>query len=172
MKKLGIYIFLFFVSSISFGQITLKGVVIDSKSKEALPYVNYYIGYSAAGMTDDSGRFEFNVNAKTDSVLFTYLGYKDEVLRKRFFKKDSIIVKMHPDNFILEEFTVKARRKKIPKDTVAIRIFRNVIAHKEDNKPKAYDSYQFEEYQKTVASLYNISSKITQKKIFKPFKFI
>ncbi|HRB67900.1 MAG TPA: carboxypeptidase-like regulatory domain-containing protein [Chitinophagales bacterium] len=85
MKKLGIYIFLFFVSSISFGQITLKGVVIDSKSKEALPYVNYYIGYSAAGMTDDSGRFEFNVNAKTDSVLFTYLGYKDEVLRKRFF---------------------------------------------------------------------------------------
>jgi hypothetical protein len=172
VKKLGIYIFLFFVSSISFGQITLKGVVIDSKSKEALPYVNYYIGYSAAGMTDDSGRFEFNVNAKTDSVLFTYLGYKDEVLRKRFFKKDSIIVKMHPDNFILEEFTVKARRKKIPKDTVAIRIFRNVIAHKEDNKPKAYDSYQFEEYQKTVASLYNISSKITQKKIFKPFKFI
>ena len=120
MKKLGIYIFLFFVSSISFGQITLKGVVIDSKSKEALPYVNYYIGYSAAGMTDDSGRFEFNVNAKTDSVLFTYLGYKDEVLRKRFFKKDSIIVKMHPDNFILEEFTVKARRKKIPKDTVAM----------------------------------------------------
>jgi hypothetical protein len=38
--------------------------------------------------------------------------------------------------------------------------------------PNPYDSYQYEEYQKTVASLYNISSKITKRKIFKPFRFI
>ena len=73
---------------------------------------------------------------------------------------------------MLEEFTVKAKRNKIPKDTVAIRIFRNVVKHKDENKPKSYDSYQYEEYQKTVASLYNISSKITTRKIFKPFRFI
>jgi hypothetical protein len=120
----------------------------------------------------DSGRFEFFVNAKTDSVIFTYLGYKDEVLKKRFFKKDSIIVRLQLDDYMLEEFTVKAKRTKIPKDTAAIRIFRNVVKHKDENKPKSYDSYQYEEYQKTVASLYNISSKITKRKIFKPFRFI
>ncbi|MEZ5025293.1 MAG: DUF5686 family protein [Chitinophagales bacterium] len=171
-KKIGIFFIFSLISILSFGQITLKGVVIDAKTKEALPFVNYFIGLNSGGTTDDSGRFEFEVSAKTDSVLFTYLGYKNEVLRKRFFKKDSIIVKMHLDNYMLEEFTVKARRKKIPKDTVAIRIFRNVIQHKSENEPKIYDSYQYEEYQKTVASLYNISSKITQKKIFKPFRFI
>ncbi len=172
MKKFLFYIFFSVVSLLSFGQIELKGVVIDFKTKEPLPFVNYSVGFNFGGTTDDSGRFEFTVNAKTDSVLFSYLGYKDEALKKRFFKKDSITVKMHLENYMLEEFTVKARRNKIPKDTVAIRIFRNVIRHKDENKPKSYNSYQYEEYQKTVASLYNISSKITKRKIFKPFRFI
>ena len=172
MQKLFLYIFILFTSIHTYGQLDLKGVVIDAKTKEPLPYVNFAIGSGLGGTTDDSGRFEFSVNAKTDSVIFSYLGYKDEVLKKRFFKKDSIIVRMHLENFMLEEFTVKAKRTKIPKDTAAIRIYRNVLKHKEENRPKSYDSYQFEEYQKTVASLYNISSKITKRKIFKPFRFI
>ena len=172
MKKLGLYILFCFTSLLSFSQIELTGVVIDAKTKEALPYVNYSIGYTLGGTTDDSGRFFINVPAKTDSIIFSYLGYKDEVLKKRFFKKDTITIRMRLDNYMLEEFTVKAKRTKIPKDTVAIRIFRNVIKHKSENKPKSYDSYQFEEYQKTVASLYNINSKITKRKIFKPFRFI
>ena len=159
-------------SLISFGQIVLKGIVIDFKTKEPLPFVNYTISSGAGGTTDDSGRFEFSVNSKTDSVVFSYLGYKNDILKKRFFRRDSIVVKLHLESFMLEEFTVKARRGRIPKDTVAIRIFRNVISHKNENKPKAYDSYQYEEYQKTVASIYNISSKITKRKIFKPFRFI
>lgn len=147
-------------------------MVIDSKTKEPLPYVNYSISSSVGGTTDDSGRFEFAVNSRTDSVIFSYLGYKDEIVKKRFFRRDSFFVKMHLENFMLEEFTVKAKRTKIPKDTAAIRIFRNVVRHKDENKPKSYDSYQYEEYQKTVASLYNIRTKITKRKIFKPFRFI
>ena len=172
VRKFILYISFSLVSLFSFGQIDLKGVVIDAKTKEPLPYVNYTVSSSIGGTTDDSGRFDFFVNAKTDSVIFTYLGYKDEVLKKRFFKKDSIIVRLQLDDYMLEEFTVKAKRTKIPKDTAAIRIFRNVVKHKDENKPKSYDSYQYEEYQKTVASLYNISSKITKRKIFKPFRFI
>ncbi len=160
------------MTMLGYGQITLKGVVIDAKTKEPLPYLNYSVESGIGGTTDDSGRFEFLVNAKTDSVIFSYIGYKDEVLKKRFFKKDSIIVRMHLESFMLEEFMVKAKRNKIPKDTVAIRLFRNVVKHKDENRPKSFDSYQFEEYQKTIASLYNISAKITQKKIFKPFRFI
>ncbi len=172
VRKIFFYILFSCVSLISYGQYELKGVVIDAKTKEPLPYVNYSISSGSGGTTDDSGRFEFSVNAKTDSVVFSYLGYKDEIVKKRFFIKDSFFVKMHLENFMLEEFTVKAKRNKIPKDTVAIRIFRNVVKHKDENKPKSYDSYQYEEYQKTVASLYNISSKITTRKIFKPFRFI
>ncbi|MBK9330236.1 MAG: carboxypeptidase-like regulatory domain-containing protein [Sphingobacteriales bacterium] len=172
MRKTILSIFFLIVSCYAFGQFELRGIVIDAKSKEPMPYVNYSVGSSMGGTTDDSGRFSFMVNAKTDSVIFSYLGYKNESLKKRFFKKDSIVVKMHLESFMLEEFTVKAKRNRIPKDTVAIRIFRNVVRHKDENKPKSYDTYSYEEYLKTVASLYNISSKITTKKIFKPFRFI
>lgn len=172
MRKSILSISLILSALLSFGQYELKGVVIDAKTKEPLPYVNYSVSSSIGGTTDDSGRFNFIVNAKTDSVIFSYLGYKDEILKKRFFHKDSIIVKLHLESFMLEEFTVKAKRRKIPKDTIAIRIFRNVIRHKDENRPKSYDSYSYEEYQKTVASLYNISAKITKRKLFKPFRFI
>lgn len=157
---------------LSFGQFDLKGVVIDAKTKEPLPYVNYTISSTVGGTTDDSGRFAFTVNAKTDSVVFTYLGYRDESIKKRFFRKDSIIIKMHLESFMLEEFTIKAKKGKIPKDTAAIRIFRNVVANKKENRPKSLSTYQYEEYLKTVASLYNIKAKIAKMKILKSFKFI
>ena len=97
VRKFILYISFSLVSLFSFGQIDLKGVVIDAKTKEPLPYVNYTVSSSIGGTTDDSGRFEFFVNAKTDSVIFTYLGYKYEVLKMRFFKKDSIIRRMQMD---------------------------------------------------------------------------
>lgn len=172
MQKITLYILFSLLSLAGYSQYELKGIVIDAKTKEPLPYVNYSVGIGAGGTTDDSGRFEINTNAKPDSIIFSYLGYKDKVLKKRFFRKDSIVIKMHLESFMLEEFTVKAKRRKIPKDTVAIRLFRNVIKHKPENRPKAYDTYQYEEYSKTVASLYNVSPKITSRKIFKPFRFI
>ncbi|MDB5227947.1 MAG: Carboxypeptidase-like regulatory protein [Bacteroidota bacterium] len=172
MRKFVTSILFLFVSLLSFGQFELKGIVIDAKTKEPLPYVNFYVGSGVGGTTDDSGRFEFTVNARTDSVIFSYVGYKDEILKKRFFRRDSIVVKLHLESFMLEEFTVKAKKGKIPKDTIAIRIFRSVVRHKDENKPKSYDSYQYEEYQKTVASIYNISPKIAKRKILKPFRFI
>lgn len=87
MQKFILQILLCFFSLASYGQIELKGIVIDFKTKEPLPYVNYTVSSNIGGTTDDSGRFEFSVNAKTDSVVFSYLGYKDEVLKKRFFRK-------------------------------------------------------------------------------------
>jgi hypothetical protein len=172
VNKFFLYLIVLLIPFWSNAQIELKGVVIDAKTKEPLPYVNYIISSTTGGMTDDSGRFEITASAKTDSVIFTYLGYKDEVLKKRFFKKDSIVVRMQLENFMLEEFTVKAPKGKLPKDTVAIRIFRNVVKHKDENRTKSYDSYQYEEYLKTVASLYNVNQRITSRKIFKPFRFI
>jgi hypothetical protein len=172
VQKLTLYILLSLFSLLGYSQYELKGIVIDAKTKEPLPYVNYSVGIGLGGTTDDSGRFEITANSKTDSIVFSYLGYKDESFKKRFFRKDSIIIKMHLESFMLEEFTIKAKRRKIPKDTAAIRIYRNVLKHKAENRPKSFDSYQYEEYAKTVASLYNVSAKITKRKIFKPFRFI
>ncbi|MCB9032463.1 MAG: carboxypeptidase-like regulatory domain-containing protein [Chitinophagales bacterium] len=173
MKRFIFILFaLFGVVSYSKADITLKGIVVDAKTKELLPYTNILISSTEAYMTDDSGYFEFTVKENVDSIVFTFLGYKDEVLKQRFFSKDSITVKMKPDGYMLQEFVIQASKKVKTKDTVAIRIFRNVVAHKDDNRPKQYNNYQYEEYAKTVASLYNIKDKILKKKILKPFRFV
>lgn len=46
------------------------------------------------------------------------------------------------------------------------------MEHKDANKPKAYNTFSYEEYVKTVASLYNIKPTIVNRKILKSFKFI
>lgn len=151
---------------------TLKGFVTDSKTKEPLSYVTIAVSNAEMFFTDDYGYFEFEVNAKTDSIVFSYLGYKELTLKKRLFKKDTLDIKLDAEGYMLQEFVVKAKRRVKEKDTIAIRIFRNVVKNKDENKPKAYGSYQYEEYVKTVASLYNISPKLSNRKILKPFRFV
>jgi hypothetical protein len=168
---------LFFLILVSFLDSTaqstiLKGFVTDAKTKEPLTYVTVSVSNTETYFTDDLGYFEFEVSGKTDSVIFSYLGYKELSLKQRLFKKDTLDIKLEPEGYMLQEFVVKAKRRVKEKDTIAIRIFRNVVKNKDENKPKAYDSYQYEEYSKTVASLYNISPKLSQRKILKPFRFV
>lgn len=165
-------VFLTFILSFSYANTKLIGYVIDAQTKEPLSFVSISVNNSQMEFSDDEGFFDIDLPNSVDSVIFSYLGYKDFSLKKKQLKKDTIEIKLEPEGYMLQEFVVKAKRRVKEKDTIAIRIFRNVIKHKSDNKPKAYDTYQYEEYVKTVASLFNISEKITQRKIFKPFRFI
>ncbi|HNG09455.1 MAG TPA: DUF5686 family protein [Chitinophagales bacterium] len=168
---LGLVFFLLGITS-SFSQTTLIGHVIDAKTKEPLSYVSIFVSSSVIEYSDDEGFFEFNIDNSTDSIVFNYLGYKNYTLKKKQLKKDTLEIKLEPEGYMLQEFVVKAKRRVKEKDTIAIRIFRNVVKHKSDNKPKSYDSYQYEEYMKLVTSLYNASDKLLNRKILKPFRLI
>lgn len=166
-------LFLIGINTGLFSQSTiLKGFVIDSKTKEPLSYVTIFSSETQTHFTDDFGYFEVEVESKADSITFSYLGYKEFSLKKRHFKKDTLEIKLEQEGYMLQEFVVKAKRRVKEKDTIAIRIFRSVVKNKDNNKPKSYDSYQYEEYTKTVASLYNINPKLSTRKILKPFKFV
>ncbi|MEZ4880716.1 MAG: hypothetical protein R2801_11195, partial [Chitinophagales bacterium] len=68
MKRFIFILFaLFGVVSYSKADITLKGIVVDAKTKELLPYTNILISSTEAYMTDDSGYFEFTVKENVDS---------------------------------------------------------------------------------------------------------
>ncbi len=102
--------FLFLLPSYLFGQM-LQIKVLDGGTKEPLPFANIYGKKSGRGAsTNFEGLATFD-QAKlqtTDSLLVSYIGYKDQVL---FYKKSSstqqVTIAMEPDGQILEEVVVQ-----------------------------------------------------------------
>ena len=58
------------------------------------------------------------------------------------------------------------------KDNPAVELIRQVIAHKEQNRPESYDYVQYKEYDKMMFSLLNVSPTISDKKFFRKYKFL
>jgi hypothetical protein len=154
--------------------IRIKGVVVDKESREPLPFCNIYIPQMQQGLSAGAdGEFEILLSEKTDSVLFYYLGYENKVLKWRQIKRDldSLVIEMQSSYAELQEIVITGKKKKT-RDTLATRIYRGVVANKSTNRPEAYQSYEYEEYNKLVGSYYNFNPKLINRKIVRPFKFV
>lgn len=80
---------------------TLKGKIIDSKTKAPLPYVNIGFLYKARGtVTDEKGQFEllFNENDFTDTLRISMIGYSP----KKIILKD-LLKSINKQNIELDE---------------------------------------------------------------------
>jgi hypothetical protein len=162
------------IISVSGQTFRIKGIVIDKANNEPLPFCNIYAPQSKTGFSaDENGVFDIVVEEKTDSLVFYYLGYENHVIKERKLLRnsDSLVVKMQSMVSELAEIVIQAPKKRV-KDTLAIRIFRNVVANKPNNREQAFKTYQYEEYTKTVASYFNVSPKLVNRKIIRPFRFV
>lgn len=62
-----------------FGQNTITGVVIDSKTREPLPFATVYINGTTKGTaTDTDGSFELKDVSFPATVVFSFVGYKPQ----------------------------------------------------------------------------------------------
>ncbi|MCO5249663.1 MAG: DUF5686 and carboxypeptidase regulatory-like domain-containing protein [Chitinophagales bacterium] len=166
---------LFFILTFSFSNaqsILLKGVVIDKTEREPLPFANIVIPQLKQGFTtDENGEFQQTVSGKFDSINFTYLGFKTFSLKVPIVDPEHLQIEMEELDNELEQVVIYAPRKR-QKDSTAWRIHSNVIKNKPLNRPTAHDYFEDREYVKTVASFYNFSPKLLNRKLLKPFKFV
>ncbi len=84
------------------------GKVIDSLSREFLPYANAYIKNTQKGsMVGEKGVFQFYSSyEKNDSITISYVGYKDrKFLASNYLKRDCPYIELsyldHDDDFIV-----------------------------------------------------------------------
>lgn len=125
----------------SFGQ--LKGIVIDSETKESLPYASVYSAKANKGtVTNQEGAFLINLEKGEYTLIINYLGYKTDSVKVSipFSKKISIELKRQP--IVLSEVIVTD-------EDPAYRIIRQAIANKEKNK-KGLKNIEYEVYSKKV----------------------
>ncbi len=172
-KAIALFVLLSLSSLIPlFAQTSVSGVVKDSKTGETLPFVSiYFKGTTTGTQSDIPGKYFLSINKGVDSVVFSSMGYATLTLPVKSNQSNLLNVVMDEGGIEIEEVTVKETRKRI-KDTTAIKVYREVVKHKQDNRMSSYAFYSYKDHVKMEFDLFNVSEGITEKKFFKPFGFI
>ena len=177
LKKLPVLAFFLLFANTIFGQTTtvVNGTVIDASSKRPLSYVTVtFAGTSIGANTDSHGKYSISTTQPVDHIRVSFVGYKDAVLPVVAGQTQTINAKIFPQAQTLNTVVVKAGKKPKyrNKGNPAVELIRQVIAHKEANRPSSYDYVQYKEYDKMVFSFANVSSTLSDKKFFHKYKFI
>lgn len=95
--------------------IRMQGVVMDSESKELLPYASMQIKNTSAGTTTNSeGKFDFKVVAKYIGyeIEITYMGYSSVVLKIPRNSAENVNIILEPKPYTLNDVYILPMKMK------------------------------------------------------------
>lgn len=164
-------LFLVFITGFTFithAQSTkIRGRVIDSETKQALPFVNIaYKGTTIGTTTDFDGQYFLETRTPSDSLHVSFVGYKEQVFKIQKASFQTLNVELKAESFDLQEIKV------VPGENPAHILLRKIIAHKSKNNPSRLESYQYESYTKMEMDLNNIKEDFKDKRIMRQFQFV
>ncbi len=140
----------------------ISGKVTDASTGDGIPFVNVVFKGTSIGMTTDfDGKYKIKTSKPTDSLIASYIGYKN---RAKAIKKgitQSINFQLLEETTKLQEVVVKAG------ENPAFPILRGVIKNKGRNDKRKLNAYEYETYSKMEIDADNISDKLRQKKVMK-----
>ncbi|ACT93772.1 DUF5686 and carboxypeptidase-like regulatory domain-containing protein [Dyadobacter fermentans] len=152
---------------------TIKGTVTDAKTGETLPFVSILIPGTTMGTASDAdGRYALTLREDHATIKFTYVGYVAIEKPIKPGVSQTIDVKMAVDASMLKEVTVKTKARYRNKDNPAVQLIREVIAHKDENRPSSNNFLEYEQYEKISLALSNLSDQFKEKRIFRNYQFL
>lgn len=173
MKKLILFVLSIILLVNTKAQTTVNGKIFNEKTKEPLVFVNVFFKDKKNGTKSDSyGKFKLTSPKDETVVYFSSTEYDSKEMIIKPGTTTTLAVYLAPKVKQKKEVKIKQKRNKIPKDTIALRIFRNIIKNKENNKPKAFETYQYLEYSKLEMDIANIDSSINNNILLKPFRVL
>ncbi|MEH3114520.1 DUF5686 and carboxypeptidase-like regulatory domain-containing protein [Pedobacter terrae] len=153
----------------------VSGTVRDAVTKETLPNVSVFFKDTQIGtQTDANGKYVVVSPNPQSEISFNYVGYRTIIKNTVPSATQELDVALVPDSRVLDDVTVVGG-KKIKyrnKDNPAVELIRQVIAHKDENRIKSYNTVSFRQYEKMLFSLSNVSDKFKHKKIFRNYQFL
>lgn len=166
----GLFAFLFTLIQLQ-AQTVVKGRVHDARTKSILPYCTvYFEGKKIGGKSDNFGNFTLRSPNTEPFFYVSFLGYETKKVQifGSEFKADVYLAEKSRKTKKVE---IKGK-KKLEKDTLAIRIIRNVIKNKANNKPSSFKSIQYDKYSKFEVDLANIESVLGRNFVTKPLRYM
>lgn len=151
------------------------GTVTDVSNHQPISYVTVMFNGTTIGtQTSDVGKFILRSTAAQSRIKVSFVGYKTTILDITPGKVQTVNIRLQPDAQQLSEVTIKAGKKTkyTNRDNPAVELIRQVIAHKNENRPGHYNYEEYKEYDRMVLALENVSPTISDKKFFRKYKFL
>ena len=167
-----IYFILFFIA-ISFAaqaQTIVKGIVLDSKTKEPIEYINVQFGEGTLGVTTDNyGRFLIETTQNSSKIKVSFVGYETQSIQVKVNNVNELRIEMISSESLLNEITV--RPEKYKKKNAAVNLIHEVFLHKDQNRKEGLPYYHFDTYEKMRFELNGVTEKYKKKWYFRPFQY-
>ncbi|MCB0760811.1 MAG: carboxypeptidase-like regulatory domain-containing protein, partial [Flavobacteriales bacterium] len=152
------------------GQKTLvSGKVIDAETKEPIPFAHVHFKNSKIGTSSDvNGNYSIETYYATDSLIASFIGYKDNIQPVKKDKAQSLDFYLSVGAVELGTAVVKATNEENP----AHQIIRAILQNKDINNREKLEAYEYELYNKVEFDLNNLTEDFTNRKVFKPIDFV
>ena len=152
----------------------VRGMVVDSLSREPLPYVAVFLKGSDKGLqTDEDGRFEIGTKVNFINLQFSTMGYATKEVFVNKGEDNDITVELVPAGVALKEVVVKPGKEHYSrKNNPAVAFVEKIMDRKERYDPNNHDYYSYDKYEKMTFALNDFSEDQKEKWIFKKFQFI
>lgn len=151
---------------------SVHGKVIDTKTKEPLPFATVQLpDANVATRTDVDGNFLIETPQPVKQLLVAYVGYQTETVDIKAGMRNEITVLMDESMVDLSEIEIrpgKYRRKNNP----AVDLVKEVFAHKDQNRRKGLDFYNYEAYEKVQLDINNVTDKFRKRRSLRKFQFL
>ena len=164
------------LSSDALAQATVvSGTVRDAVTKETLPNVSVFFKDTKIGtQTDINGNYNISSGEPQSGLSFNSVGYtiaSKNIMPSATQQTDVLLV---PSSNSLDEVIIVGgkRIKYRNKDNPAVELIRQVIAHKDENRIKSYQTVAYQQYEKMLFSVSNVSEKFKNKKMFRNYQFL
>lgn len=154
-------------------KIRIHGRIIDSLTKEALPYVSVRISRSTLGCSsDNNGYYSFFVPQLRDTLIVSCLGYSEQRVILSGKTRLPINIYLKPENLQLTEVTIKPKKEKYKrKNNPAVILAKTIIEKRDDNSPENKSFYSRDRHEKLNVALNNFNSS-QQSHFGKKFSFL
>ena len=152
----------------------LQGTVVDAQDGAPVPYATVqYKGNRIATRCDGQGRFRIERHNGW-RLTFSSVGYREQVLNVGPQTAAQMTIRLSADNHTLSEVTIKSKKKTRyrRKDNPAVELMRKVIANKKKADLKRHDYYSYQNYQKIMLGLNDLSPELLEKGIFKKYPWL
>ena len=169
------FINLLFVGNLYAQSTVVSGTVRDAGTKETLPYVSVFFKDTKIGtQTDVNGNYTISSPTPQSAITFNYVGYNQLTKNISPATTQNVDANLSPSANALDEVMVVGGKKTRyrNKDNPAVELIRQVIAHKEENRIKSYQTVAYQQYEKMLFSVSNVSEKFKNKKMFRNYQFL
>jgi len=141
-----VLLFLLIAPLLAISQHKIQGVVIDSKTKQPLPFASIVTNTNFGTLTDIDGEFYIKAKNSFNKITISYVGYKSVTVPITINDK-FISIQLNASVENLKEILITA------KENPALQIIRNTIKNKPiNNIEKALNSFKFNTYNKILVT--------------------